>query len=171
MKADVCNLGPLMQAWQVPLSVPCSVPVFTFSGLFVCSRETQFIATLLGSSYTCCTKLTWRGWLLVLYDALHCIQAPAFMLCHFIVVMVDNSVTDASLLLLRVVRPALKGALRSKHELVCTLQMAEVAVHAVSQCARISSLLEMQLRLAVKTRKEASSPTCAILKRRSRALR
>lgn len=101
-------------------------------------------------------NLTGRNWLPVLYNALHFIQDPeelairsnaAFTLRRFIGVVVDNSTADASSLLPRVVLPTLKGALRSKHELV-RAEVLGVLAYAVSQCTSISSLQEMRPLLA-----------------------
>lgn len=161
-------------------NVSRTVLAATFSRLSACSDESKLVATLLDSLNASSTKrvnepdfdrrlaafatlndqqyehLTWRGWLPVLYNALHFIQDPeelvirsnaAFTLRRFIGVVVDNSSADASSLLLRVVLPALKGALRCKHELV-RAELLGVLAHAVSQCTNISSLQEMRPLLA-----------------------
>ncbi|KAI6043542.1 armadillo-type protein [Pisolithus marmoratus] len=116
-------------------------------------RRLAAFATLNDQQYE---ALTWRGWLPVLYNSLHFVQDPeelairsnaAFTLRRFIGVVVDNSTADVSPLLLRVVLPALKGALRSKHELV-RAEVLGVLAHAVSQCTGISSLQEMRPLLA-----------------------
>ncbi|KAI5987597.1 armadillo-type protein [Pisolithus albus] len=161
-------------------NVSRTVLAATFSRLSACSDELQLVATLLDSLNASSTKrvnepdfdrrlaafatlndqqyehLTSRGWLPVLYNALHFIQDPeelairsnaAFTLRRFIGVVVDNSIADASSLLLRVVLPALKGALRCKHELV-RAELLGILAHAVSQCTNISSLQEMRPLLA-----------------------
>ncbi|KAI6117784.1 armadillo-type protein [Pisolithus thermaeus] len=161
-------------------NVSRAVLAATFSRLSVCSDELQLVAALLDSLNASSTKrvneadfdrrlaafatlndqqyehLTRRGWLPVLYNALHFIQDAeelairtnaAFTLRRFIGVVVDNSTADASSLLLRVVLPALKGALRCKHELV-RAELLGVLAHAVPQCTNISSLQEMRPLLA-----------------------
>ncbi|KAG6335501.1 hypothetical protein ID866_3590 [Astraeus odoratus] len=116
-------------------------------------RRLAAFATLNDQQYE---TLTYLGWLPVLYNALYFLQDPeelavrtnaAFTLRRFIGCVADASDTNTHSLLLRVVVPTLKTALRGKSELV-RAEVLGVLAHVVSQCKTVSSLQEMHLLLA-----------------------
>jgi len=116
-------------------------------------RRLAAFATLNDQQYE---TLTCRDWLPVLYNALHFVQDPeelvirsnaAYTLRRFIGVVAQGTTVDAQALLLRVVLPALQGALRANSELV-RAEVLGVLAYAISQCTGISSLQDMHPLLA-----------------------
>ena len=116
-------------------------------------RRLTAFATLNDQQYE---TLTCRGWLPVLYNALHFVQDPeelvirsnaAYTLRRFISVVAQATTADAQALMVRVVLPALQGALRANSELV-RAEVLGVLAYAISQCTGISSLQEMHTLLA-----------------------
>ena len=116
-------------------------------------RRLTAFATLNDQQYE---TLTCRGWLPVLYNVLHFVQDPeelvirsnaAYTLRRFISVVAQATTADAQALMVRVVLPALQGALRANSELV-RAEVLGVLAYAISQCTGISSLQEMHTLLA-----------------------
>ncbi|KAL4079019.1 armadillo-type protein [Scleroderma citrinum] len=143
--ADLLLVSPLLDSLNACSTKRINEPDF--------DRRLAAFATINDQQYE---TLTRRDWLPVLYNVLHFVQDPeelairsnaAFTLRRFIGVVVDASILDAQVLLLRVVLPALKGALRAKSELV-RAEVLGVLAHAVSQCTSIPSLQEMTPLLA-----------------------
>ncbi|KAG1734522.1 armadillo-type protein [Suillus lakei] len=100
--------------------------------------------------------LSCREWLPVLSNALYFVQDAdelairnnaAFTIRRFIDLTCDPSNLEFEALLMRTALPALKNALKSKHELVRAESLGVIA-YAVSKCDRISSLQEMRPLLA-----------------------
>ncbi|KAG1731833.1 armadillo-type protein [Suillus paluster] len=100
--------------------------------------------------------LSCREWLPVLSNALYFVQDPeelairnnaAFTIRRFIDLTCDPSNPEFETLLMRTALPALKNALKSKHELVRAESLGVIS-YAVSKCDRISSLQEMRPLLA-----------------------
>ncbi|KAG2158692.1 armadillo-type protein [Suillus bovinus] len=100
--------------------------------------------------------LSCREWLPVLSNALFFVQDAdelairnnaAFTIRRFIDLTCDPSNSEFEALLMRTTLPALKNALKSKHELVCAESLGVIS-YAVSKCVSISSLQEMRPLLA-----------------------
>ena len=97
-----------------------------------------------------------REWLPVLSNALYFLQDAeelairnhaAFTLRRFIDLTCDPSHSEFEAIFMRFALPALKNALKSKHELVRAESLGVIA-YAVSRCNNISSLQEMRPLLA-----------------------
>ncbi|KAG1762389.1 armadillo-type protein [Suillus occidentalis] len=100
--------------------------------------------------------LSCREWLPVLSNALYFVQDAdelairnnaAFTIRRFIDLTCDPSNSEFEALLIRTTLPALKNALKSKHELVRAESLGVIS-YAVSKCDRIPSLQEMHPLLA-----------------------
>ncbi|KAG2048035.1 hypothetical protein BDR06DRAFT_943462 [Suillus hirtellus] len=100
--------------------------------------------------------LSSREWLPVLSNALYFVQDAdelairnnaAFTIRRFIDLTCDPSNSEFEALLMRTTLPALKNALKSKHELVRAESLGVIS-YAVSKCDRIPSLQEMRPLLA-----------------------
>ncbi|KAG1818154.1 armadillo-type protein [Suillus subaureus] len=100
--------------------------------------------------------LSCREWLPVLSNALYFVQDAdelairnnaAFTIRRFIDLTCDPSNSEFEVLLMRTTLPALKNALKSKHELVRAESLGVIS-YAVSKCDRVSSLQEMRPLLA-----------------------
>ncbi|KAG0701153.1 armadillo-type protein [Suillus ampliporus] len=100
--------------------------------------------------------LSCREWLPVLSNALYFVQDAdelairnnaAFTIRRFIDLTCDPSHPEFEALLMRTALPALKNALKSKHELVRAESLGVIS-YAVLKCDRISSLQEMRPLLA-----------------------
>ncbi|KAG1882502.1 armadillo-type protein [Suillus subluteus] len=100
--------------------------------------------------------LSCREWLPVLSNALYSVQDAdelairnnaAFTIRRFIDLTCDPSNSEFEALLMRTTLPALKNALKSKHELVRAESLGVIS-YAVSKCDRIPSLQEMRPLLA-----------------------
>ncbi|KAG1832880.1 armadillo-type protein [Suillus subalutaceus] len=100
--------------------------------------------------------LSCREWLPVLSNALFSVQDAdelairnnaAFTIRRFIDLTCDPSNSEFEALLMRTTLPALKNALKSKHELVRAESLGVIS-YAVSKCDRIPSLQEMRPLLA-----------------------
>ncbi|KAG1774596.1 hypothetical protein EV702DRAFT_1123142 [Suillus placidus] len=100
--------------------------------------------------------LSCREWLPVLSNALYFVQDTdelairnnaAFTIRRFIDLACDPSNSDFEALLMKTTLPALKNALKSKHELVRAESLGVIS-YAVSKCDRIPSLQEMRPLLA-----------------------
>lgn len=100
--------------------------------------------------------LSCREWLPVLSNALYFVQDAdelairnnaAFTIRRFIDLTCDPSNSEFEALLMRTTLPALKNALKSKHELVRAESLGVIS-YAVSKCDKIPSLQEMRPLLA-----------------------